>query len=619
MFAVYCFMLAVCVYFAPALALFPKFSLHPRLFVLTPMISALIVYVFVTLALILGMYQRSTVLIASVLFCSIAVFRVYRSIQTNRQYWSKSACALYFFHAVVLLPFFIKLATHGFDRGDEIYSWNFWAIQHYLSLPIDISHTGAPYPQLLPKLLSYCYQLLGNLSLQLPVKSLLILFPYMMLNAIGLLLKPHNIRNILLYAAGLVFLLFACNLAQFFDDGYADPLMTCGLTLSIVCYWYYHRWSQIVNRSFAALQSEDIAFTYLLFSVLAAIAAFLSKQPGLQWVAVLSVLMVHSFFFSKIKTFRFRILLTGLLFILLGSAWLWLATEGHSFEENKGVIWLSKGNRNLLSQIASSAYTYLIAQPMLLVLFVLAYFSSKKHPLLKALYGLFFVPGVLLWFIFGAYQLRLGQHLMVVAWFIIVASQFKAINFLALENRIAEFGTKIMFYRRRVTLLLVMVSLSTSFLLWYKVCYIEQKGVSLYNGDRIRLSRYFGQDADWIYQNIHQNKSVLLWVPSRYLYGLFYPHTKLATPDYHLHSKYDAQVLLDELEQKKPDYVMAVDDAIIDGPAAAQLRTLIAQYPGCFEIVARAPNRYHFVTYRVHYEKLKMARLMQSANISIGS
>ncbi|MCS5709227.1 hypothetical protein CC99x_009950 [Candidatus Berkiella cookevillensis] len=619
MFVVYCLILAICVYFAPALALFPKLALHPRLFVLTPMISALIVYLLVSFFLILGFYEQSTVIMASVILCSIAVFRVRRNFQTVQHYWSKSACKLYFFHAVVLLPFFIKLATHGFDRGDEIYSWNFWAIQHYLSIPIDISHTGAPYPQLLPKLLSYCYQLLGDLSLQLPVKSLLILFPFMMLNAIGLLLKSYRTPNIILYSAGLVFLLFVCNLSQFFDDGYADPLMTSGVILSVICYWRYHHWCQRINRISKGYKSEKIALSYLLFAVLAAIAAFLSKQPGLQWVAILSVFIVHGLLFSKPRTAYFKCALMGLLVLLLGAAWLWLSTEGHNFEENKGVIWLSKGNRNLFSQLASSAYTYLIAQPTLLVLFVLAYLSCKQHSLLKVIYGLFLVPGILLWFIFGAYQLRLGQHLMVLAWFVIVASQFKAFYFFNFEYHLASLSTKIMQYRRQVTLCLVMISVSISALLWYKVCYIEQKGVSLYDGDRIRLSRYFGQDADWIYQNIYKNQSVLLWVPSRYIYGLFYPHTKLATPNYRLNIQYDMQALLDELEEKQPDYVIDVDDAIMDGPAVTYLRTAIAQCPTCFEVVAKAPNRYHFITYRVHHERLKAARIESIANVSIDS
>ena len=611
MFVFYCAVLAIFAYIIPALAFFPRLLIHPRLFTLTPIISALIIYLIVSFLLAYGIYQRSSVIFLSLFLIIVAGIRIKKQIQSDKHYWSSSSRIYYVFHALLLLPFFIKLATHGFDRGDEIYSWNFWAIQHYLSIPIDISHTGAPYPQLLPKLLSYCYQLLGDLELQLPVKSLLIVFPYMMLNAIASLLSFNSRRYILFYVLGLMFVLFGCHLSQFFDDGYADPLMASSLVISAVCYWQYHRWMGIRNRYNKPMKRIDsISLSYLFFSYLAAMTAFLSKQPGLLWTGVLSILTIFSLITHNRKTLSSIIIPIILIASLLLAVCLWLLTEGHQFQANQGVIWLSKGERNIFTQLILSSYQYLILQPALLVLFVTTYLMSKKNGLLNKIFWLFLMPAILFWFILGAYQLRLGQHLIIFAWFMVVASHFNGQSF-PYAKRLEEFGNpmlnlgvKILDYPKSLTTMLCVLSLSISFMLWYKVCFVEHKHVSLYQGGRLALSRYFGTDSDWIYQNIYKNERLLLWVPSRYLYGLFYPHTQLTTPDYKRYTDYDGQALIDELLRKRPNYVFTVNQAIIDGPAASVLNQLVRQHPDVFEVVAQAPNRYDFVTYRFHHEKL---------------
>ena len=70
--------------------------------------------------------------------------------------------------------------------------------------------------------------------------------------------------------------------------------------------------------------------------------------------------------------------------------------------------------------------------------------------------------------------------------------------------------------------------------------------MSLYDGGRQSLHRYFGDDADRIYATIYKNPEALLWVPSRYLYGLFYRHTRLTTPDYS-QAPYTTATLVKEL------------------------------------------------------------------------
>lgn len=611
MFAVYCIILASCVFFAPALALFPKLILHPRLFALSPIVSALLVYCVSSLFIEFNIYNQTNILVLTANILIIACIRVSSQVQSCKHYWSRQAFGYYFLHAVILLPFFVKLATHGFDRGDEIYSWNFWAIQHYLSIPLDTSHTGAAYPQLLPKLLSYCYQILGDLQLQLPIKSMLILFPYMMLNGLASLIPFSNKRNITLYAVGLLFVLFGCNIAQFFDDAYADPIMTSAVALSLVCLWQYHRWLTMMNRNPESQKKHmDIANGYLFFSTLTAVAAFLSKQPGLLWVLALILVTLHTMFCLKHKAIRLVAPPILLILFSLFCVWLWLQTEGHQFHQNDGVIWLSKGDRGYFSQLGHSIYRYLILKPSLLLLFVLSFIAARNNAFLRKATILFFVPGVILWFLFGAYQLRLGQQYIVFAWFVLLASHFsfKVKPFLSrlpnIEKPLVAVGSRFIAYPKAISYCLLLSSVIISYVLWYRVSHLEQPGVSLYEGRRVSLTRYFGKDADWIYQNIFLKEHVTIWVPSRYLYGLFYPNTNLVTPDYEFYRQYNQDALLDELIRKKPDYVFEVSEAVIDGPASAQLTILIKNYPQAFEKVSDAPNRFDFVTYKVDSERL---------------
>lgn len=604
MFVAYCLILAVFVYVTPALAFFPRLILDPRLFAITPIISALIIYCLVTILLLCDSYTHLTVIASALVFAVVAGERVRQCASSGRRhFWSKRSYQLYFFHALVLLPFFFKLVTHGFDRGDEIYSWNFWAMQHALSLPIDSSHTGAPYPQLLPKLLSYCYLLLGNFELQLPIKGLLIFFPYMMLNGIGSLCRLSNNDRLAAYGLSLIFVLFICGLSKFFDDAYADPLMTASMALSVVCFLQYYRALKQNTKGQAAI-------TYYGFAVLTAIAGFLSKQPGLLWVAVLTLLTMFSLFeYRKNTTGAVIIKIISLVALMGISVVIWLRTEGHQFEHNAGVIGLSMGNRNLVEQLLMSGYRYLIQMPQLLLLFGLAFYAASLTPILKRLMWLYCLPGVILWLLFGAYQLRLGQQYIVIAWLVLVASQFSLpktlLSFFHRAHKLHLVAVPPSIKSARlISIIMIATSVSVSAYLWIEFRYVEQPGISMYAGRRIALTRYFGADSQWIYDNLFLNHNTTLWVPSRYLYGLFYPSTNLVSPDYQRYKPYDQSALIAELKQTQPDYVFEISQAVIDGPAASELTRLIATHPQAFEKVADAPNRFNFVTYRIHTDKL---------------
>jgi len=598
MYIIYCLVLLGFVYTLPALALFPHLICSPKMAFAIPVLSAFIIYVVSSLCITLGLF--STPVVTSIALCLglIAVLRARKVITTEAFTWTKQDVFLYVFHAAVLLPYFVKLGTHAFDRGDEIYSWNFWAIQHYLLEAIDFSHTGAPYPQLLPKLLAFCYHLLGNVDLQLPVKAMLIVFPWAMLTAVSMSIKQRFVGYFGAYLVLLAYVLGVVGLEQFFNDGYADPLMTAGLITSMVLFWHSQ---QIKDRP-----GESFYYAYL--AVLCGVACAHTKQPGLLWVMFsLPLLLWFSTPLNQEKTLWRQL---SALSVIGGLCW--LIGEGQGFHHNDGVLWLSLADRDLMTQLFYSIDKYFIHKPFLFLLMVAALLAACSDKLLRKMVLLFALPSLVCWFLFGAYQLRLGQHLIAFAFFVLVASGY-ASPFKRFKSK--KWLRFLIFCRQKQKHILIGslgFSFSLSALLFMQWGWLDQPGVSLYEGGRHSLQRYFGKDAERVYTTIYSSPNSLLWVPSRYLYGLFYHHTQLTTPDYSRYRPYTQMALIEELQRKLPDFVFTVSQDIIDGDASRLLVQTIKACPRSFEIFSVADNKFSFVTYKVNKAWLRSDPCLQA-------
>lgn len=595
MYVIYCLLLWALVYSLPALAIFPNLVCSSRTAFAIPILSVFIIYCISSLLIALGFLTTSLATFIVIGLGAIAIWRIRRIILSMPFDWSLQDRFIYVFHLILLFPYFIKLGTHAFERGDEIYSWNFWAIQHYFLEKIDFSHTSAPYPQLFPKLLAFCYHIVGSTELQLPVKASLIIFPYAMLCAIAMAYRHLLSKHLGTYLVLLTYVLGGVGLEQFFDDGYADPIMTSCLLVSAVLFWQ----SQQISTSM-------MAPIYLgLLSVLAGITAAHAKQPGLLW-AIFS-LPIMMWLTPKDK-FKLGFRLLGIVSILGGMYW--VIGEGRQFHQNNGVLWLSLGDRNAFSQLIFAINKYFVHQPLLFILFLFAFFVSFKEKTLKYMLLFFVLPSLLCWFFFGAYHLRLGQHLIAFTFFIVLASGFTFPN---------KFGSWVKgmdlpwnLFKKHFLIGCLCISMSVGVYLFVQGVWVDKPGISLYAGGRQSLQRYFGQDADYIYRYVYSEQSSLLWVPSRYLYGLFYKHTQLTTPDYMRYQTYNQAALIDELIRKSPDYVFTVSQNVIDGPASGLLGELILECPQAFEKVTHSQNRFSFITYRVNKGLLQQDPCLRS-------
>lgn len=590
MYLLYCLLIVLFVYTLPALAIFPQLAFSARLAFAIPVLSALVVYCILSLLIGLGVLSTLLTTLVALSIGAVAIFRLRHGIVKWPFKWSKHEGFLYLFHFILLLPYAIKLGTNAFDRGDEIYSWNFWGIQHYFQETIDFSHTSAPYPQLFPKLLAFCYHLVGSIDLQLPVKATLIVFPWAMLTAIAMNCRYLFTNRQSIYWLLFIFVIVGVGLEQFFNDGYADPIMTSCLIVSASLFW----------QSQQSAHPPKTRTFFALLSVLCGITAAHTKQPALLWVMFsLPVLLWRTQMKDSQSVLLFRLL--SLLSLSGGLAW--ILGEGQQFHQNYGVFGLSIADRNLFSQLLFSINRYFVHQPLLFILFLLAGLTSWQDRVLRNMVFLFMVPSLVCWFFLGAYHLRLGQHLIAFAFLIVAASgspllvkPFQWRQYLWVLSWCAH-------HQRRLVAGAMIFCVGMGAIIYIESL-VKKPGVSLYAGGRQSLQRYFGKDADQVYTNIYSDPTLLLWVPTRYLYGLFYKHTQLTTPDYDYYLTYTRASLVDELQNKEPDYVFSVSQDIIDGPASMLLTEVIAECPKAFERVTHSVNKLSFVTYKIDKSQL---------------
>lgn len=171
MYLIYCLVLLLLVYLAPACALNPALLLSSRTAVAIPFVSIATVVVIQKALELTDRYSHELVLLVSLALLVIAVIRVFLLLRSLRPAsgmdageqrfdWPATHRVLLVLSCLFGLYWAAQLGTSGFDTDDEIYSWNLWAVQHYLGHDIDFYYTQSPYPQLFPILISWCYKFL---------------------------------------------------------------------------------------------------------------------------------------------------------------------------------------------------------------------------------------------------------------------------------------------------------------------------------------------------------------------------------------------------------------------------------------------------------------------------
>lgn len=593
MFVVFCLALLVLVYVSPALAVHPRLILCAPTALAIPFFSVLIVSGFEVTLATAGFFSQSNVLAFSAGCTVVALFRMKKLIANSFSEfdWPKTHKVIFVITALVAFCFSIKLGSSSFGAHDEIYSWNMWAVQFYRGDPIDYYYTGSPYPQLFPMLIAYCYKLLGSVELQLPVRALIGIFPFCLLSAIAVAARDATFDNIGRYIVLTLVFLFGTGIHKTLDDGLADPMMASALVVAVSL---FIRYVDSGGRDRAALW---------LAAICSIVAAY-SKQPALIWTLfsfpLLSILLVLR------KRFPPLTLVAAAVVSLASLAWVLGASSG--FLYNEGVMNRSLERREILQQLIVAADRYFVDKPLLLLIILAGGISTIRSKAHSIVFFLAILPSLLMWFLYGAYDVRLGIHVISLAALLTAATNYN-IPLFANAKPWKSMGSHLQAKQVRVLTLVGALVMAYSFVTVQKTIQNVGDGFDLYSGGRNTIYRYFGRDSEFVYKEIYGKPRLVLWIPSNYIYGIFYGHNRVVRPNYDIGEPYTKESVLMELDKLRPDYVFYAGE-VPYGPASDLLYDLAKDCPYLFQAVAGFPNKGEYRVYRL----TKYSRLLNQCS-----
>lgn len=582
MFIAYCLELLLLVYLAPALALYPKLILNSRTVVAIPFISIGIIAVVQGVLAATGSYSHLIVTGISIVLLLTAVARLTLMFKRRNAlvfYWPDTHRLLLLFSLLLGIYWAAQLGSTSFDTDDEIYSWNMWALQHYQNEAIDYYYTGAPYPQLFAILISYCYKLLGSVELQLPVKAMFAIFPVALWGAIAVAPKEASIANAI-RSTVIMLLLFAA-LGKFFGVGLADPLMAASLVVAIFLFMQY-----TVSPEHREL---------LVFSVVCATVAFYAKQAGLIW-ALFSMPAIALIATLKRQLPPVTLIGAG---VLLALGLIWVFGVGSEFQNNQGVVSASQEGRSTFEQLLFAIKKHCTEQPLVPLFLAAGVFSVLRVRRHRDILIFFLLPALLAWLLYGAYNLRLGIHVVALSALLLAASNYPLP---------AIFGGGDLprverFISRYALIFAIMVPLLIATATIYQInknLKIYGNQFSPYIAGKNTIARFFGKDAEFVFKELYDRPDLLLWVPSDYIYGVFYSHTPMMRPDLHKTPQYNVAMLFEDIKLRRPNYLFDAGQWVDYSPASGLLRELAEQQcTYLFERVVRR-NKYGYVIYRLH-------------------
>lgn len=595
MYPVYLASLILGVYLAPGLALMPRAAFDSRLAFALPILSVAVVTLLARVLKLFGIFTGTAVLLATLVFTAIAVWRLYglrsgmlRAVPSSgsRQvvvHWPESHRLVYLFSVCAALPSAVRLGLSSFAVDDEIYSWNMWAVQHARGEDHDLSYTVVPYPQTFSYLIAWCYRLLGSIDLQLPVRGGLGVLAASLLAAVGTASRRQDSGSLLWFMGLVTFILLLAGLhIHGLSRGLAEVLMIPALVVSVALYLQHARLRDAGTPEAPA---------YLWLAGAAALLAGISKQQALIWLMITFPILITA------ETVRRRRALTALIPVaaVWGGGLLWLVTEGSGFLDNTGVIEASRRGRTWLEQLLHVWNEHLAGRPAVLVLLIWCAWTVLRGRRGRGVFFGLVIPSFLLWLIFGAYDLRLGMHAVAVAALLIAANSFWPGTGVGSAESGAVLPSRI---RHAVYGLATAVAVLSGVAAWR---IFEDRGpeFSLYDGGKSTIYKHFGDDAEFVYRSIYRGPYTL-WIPANYVYGIFYGHNPIVRP-FPVWAPVAAEQIKADIVRDRPDYLFDAGDHVGPWPARYPFRELAAECEDWFEKVAGSSTGAGYIVYRLNH------------------
>lgn len=469
----------------------------------------------------------------------------------------------------------IKLSMTSFANDDEIYSWNMWAIQHFQGQTADFKFTSAPYPQLFSYWLSAIYQTLGTITFHSVPRFFLALPTLLIGVAVILLARISSWR--MAAAVSLVLVIAIAPVLIRLAKGLADPLMSAAIILSVMLLIAYAR--------------EPKKMGLLWLSVACAVIASLTKQAGLIWACFSLPVMV------AVGCWRYnwprQALALAVAAMLISMIWpLWVAP---TFANNPGVISASMGSRSYFQQIGFSVNEYLIRRPEILLLFVTSVLVTWRHTLLRLLLLVAFLPMLLAWFLFGAYEIRLGIHVLALAGLLSICAFTAPV--LGVAERHSDIEPNRLPHRLPAAFLAALITAGIFAALLFGVLTLAAKiGTDLTDGARTTLRIQYGPGSGPVLDRLLSDKA-RVWATSNYSYGAFYGRLPVGFPVYAA-GPYTIANVKKDLLAFEADYAVQ-SGRVPFGPASELLKALAQKCPDALMPVLQPPNQNDFILYKV--------------------
>lgn len=586
----YALLLFFAVLFLPALAFFPEMLASPCAATAIPIVSLMLINSIVLLLTAFGLYAHNMIILISALLSIIALIRIYYFHHSQPIRWQKQQLLLMLLNASLLLPLLAFAGISVFMYDDALASWNYWAMHYYHQTPPTSAETFG-YPQFFPLFISYCYKLLGNPEYQGPVKALLVIFPFTIMNCIAFA-TYNTVRSLLLY----LFVISVCvfpgfmtfGFYRFYGVGYADPMLAAALACSAL----------LLIQYFQEPQQKQ----WLWYAVFCGITASLSKQPGLLW----ALFSVPVLFIAKfIQERKINLAELSGLFVLATPAATWLLGPGSHFYTNQGVIAASLHKstisyQNVLLTLLQSMNKYFFTQPTLLALFVLGAIAAARHRYKLGIYITFVIPATLLWFIFGSYEIRLGLPILVTCGILVASENYFSERILQFFPRYKTIENAISAQFKTITYSFFLIGI-----LFFIIFSIREQLnkhnnttnlVDPLNAGKSTIYKYFSNGASFIYQTIYNNFTLKIWVPHNYIAGIFYGHTQMLPPG-------EIDKIKEIFRSERPDYVFTGGKIRTD--QGTYVENLIKNCQASFIEIPLGTPVYDYHLYKLDKNKIK--------------
>ena len=497
-------------------------------------------------------------------------------------YWSRALSASSTVSRVFLLTLltaWIAVATvmtsTAFGLHDEIYSWNLWAIEHWQRKPYDLYYTQASYPQLFSYWLASIYGAQGGFVSQTAARFASSLPSLLLITcAVALWRSNPTKRHALAFGT-----LSAWMVLRTWPDlrlGYADPLMSAQLAVSLLCVVLY-------------LSSNRLQ--WWIMAVAAATLAGLTKQPAVLWACGGLPLL------ALIGCWRRRWPFSSVVVACVGAVIVAFYTfvVMSDITSNGGVFARALGERGVLGTLIHSANRYLVRRPDILFVLLLSWWLARREFMLHIMWWFALAPMIGLWFTLGSYEMRQGLH--VIWWAGLLALAGLNIRW-DMDTPLPKSRSQTQHWRSLVFSIATVLILAAVIPVW-----AARSGFQFKDGQQMAFIQQMGrrQNASTVFEQIVTGQK-RVFTTSNYSWGLFYGRTPVLRAG-HNGDVATVASLRDLLLLQHADYAISSGDYAY-GPYSALLLKLAHHCPSALPLeIQSRDDRYQ--VFRIDQPQLR--------------